>query len=393
METKKLFSAALLLCSIACTDQAQSQSILSGGFEFTPVPGAGFCGITADQFQTSTLNGSSAAFAAFGSGSICYTDGAQGYGQYQGGNCPGQTPSPTEGGFCVGMSKDVTYAMQLSTSLSSGACYQVTFDVINTSSFGSCTTPARLEFGVSNSASSFGTSVVTMAADVPNADVWLPAQTVKFTAPAAGMNYLTFRIPASANSEAFLFVDKMSIATVTCTALPVRLLSFNATAWNKKVKLAWSAAAVQDNKGFRIQRSADGLAWNSIGFVNGGAVAEAPIKEYTYEDGAPLSGINYYRLEQEDVNGASVYSGVRTVRMGTTPQLLVSPNPVQDHLSIAYDGGMVQDATLTNAMGQTIAYSREAPYTMDMSKAPAGIYLLHIRKTDGGTQVEKVVKE
>lgn len=73
--------------------------------------------------------------------------------------------------------------------------------------------------------------------------------------------------------------------------------------------LVWQTIKEKDNEGFEIERSQDGIAWNSIGFVAGnGNTVET--HDYEFLDDKPLKGINYYRLKQVSSDGKYEYSRI-----------------------------------------------------------------------------------
>ncbi|MTI39977.1 T9SS type A sorting domain-containing protein [Fulvivirga lutimaris] len=87
-------------------------------------------------------------------------------------------------------------------------------------------------------------------------------------------------------------------------ALPIELLSFIGTELKGKVSLKWSTGSEVNNDYFTIERSSDGLNYQSIATI-GGAGNSSEALEYQYVDKDPLFGRSYYRLKQTDFDGAS----------------------------------------------------------------------------------------
>lgn len=113
--------------------------------------------------------------------------------------------------------------------------------------------------------------------------------------------------------------------------LPVELLDFQATRYEDHVQLSWSTASETDNDFFDIERSEDGVTFQSIGTVPGQGTS-SEVVHYTFDDNAPLSGVTYYRLRQVDNDGSYTYSlviSVPAVVTNAADWLSVSPNPVQ----------------------------------------------------------------
>jgi uncharacterized delta-60 repeat protein len=92
-------------------------------------------------------------------------------------------------------------------------------------------------------------------------------------------------------------------------ALPVSFLSFNGVINNGVSVLNWSTTNEVNNKGFEVERSYDGVNFSDIGFVTGKGNT-ASVNNYTYTDTKVLSGSNYYRLKQIDLDGTFMYSSV-----------------------------------------------------------------------------------
>lgn len=103
------------------------------------------------------------------------------------------------------------------------------------------------------------------------------------------------------------------IAQFRCEILPVELVTFTASAMDDRVRLNWITATESDNAYFEVQRSTDGTSFNTVGIVNGAGTTYTE-QHYVHDDIAPIPGMNYYRLRQVDLDGASGFSEVRPVR-------------------------------------------------------------------------------
>ncbi len=112
---------------------------------------------------------------------------------------------------------------------------------------------------------------------------------------------LASTVPAAvfsgAVSRPFVLVKKTNI-------LPVELLNFSARCNSEKVNLNWATATEDNNDFFTIDRSADAVNYQTLGFING-AGNSTTIKNYSFVDNDPLKGASYYRLRQTDFNGMS----------------------------------------------------------------------------------------
>jgi Secretion system C-terminal sorting domain len=123
------------------------------------------------------------------------------------------------------------------------------------------------------------------------------------------------------------FQKNVSVVPVT------GLSSFNVVKQNGQTLLQWKTLTEINNTGFQIQRSADGVHYDSVGFVAGRGV-NGNGALYTFYDQNALNGINYYRLKQINIDGSPSYSMVRSVEWDGTTSFSIYPNPVQNILYI-----------------------------------------------------------
>jgi hypothetical protein len=175
--------------------------------------------------------------------------------------------------------------------------------------------------------------------------------------------------------------------------LPITLVYFSGSVVGSEVYLKWSTASETNNAFFTVQRSKDGVSWESIEQVTGAGTSSLP-QYYTARDQSPYAGLSYYRLIQTDLDGKQTYSSIVTIDLKkTAASISLYPNPATDHISIAFAGGVDHEVTLFNANGQTMI--RPAMVTansvlLNVSSMPAGVYFIRIVQ-DGTTETSKVI--
>jgi hypothetical protein len=92
--------------------------------------------------------------------------------------------------------------------------------------------------------------------------------------------------------------------------------------------LKWSTAWEQNTSDFVVQQSSNGIAWNDIGVVKATHNSNG-LKAYTYSHTNPVTGINYYRILQKDIDGKSSYRYIRSLLFTThEPAYTIPTNPV-----------------------------------------------------------------
>ena len=175
------------------------------------------------------------------------------------------------------------------------------------------------------------------------------------------------------------------------TALPASINQFEVARIGNKNLLKWSTLTEQNNKGFEIQRSADGIRFAAINFIpsataNGNSNA---LLNYELLDYNALAGNNYYRLKQIDLNGIEKYSAVVLVKaIGTNGIVLnqVYPNPAKQQINITINSAIKEkiDLLITDITGkktmikQVTINSGDNNIPLDISLIKSGIYLISI---------------
>lgn len=109
--------------------------------------------------------------------------------------------------------------------------------------------------------------------------------------------------------------------------LPVTWLSFTARPEGNGVLLNWSTAKEQNTRDFEVQHG-DGRSWNPVATINA-AVNSNEEAHYNYRHTTLVSGMQYYRILQRDLDGKESYSKVLAVNVGGAENgFNVYPNPV-----------------------------------------------------------------
>ena len=172
--------------------------------------------------------------------------------------------------------------------------------------------------------------------------------------------------------------------------LPITGLSLNVTKQNTGALLTWKTYSENYNKGFEIERSADGNSFDSIGFVSSHSLGGAGAS-YGFTDAAPLNGKNYYRLKQQDLDGSVNYSPIEFIDFTNTASITIYPNPASSFLNINTTHAFTNaQLIIRNTNGQTVKQSLlngNNSIPVSISNLPPGIYSAEIKETDLDTKL------
>ncbi len=178
--------------------------------------------------------------------------------------------------------------------------------------------------------------------------------------------------------------------------LPVELGSFEAIKKNQNSLLSWKTLTELNNNYFNIERSADGINYETIGQVDGAGTTNIP-QEYTFTDRQPLSGTNYYRLKQVDFDGQFEYSRVQLVNFEVTTNFVIYPTLVHQQLIIESTQSIDQESIIEiyNMIGQRVMQatlsSGNYQTALNLADLPAGQYIVTLRYA-GGTITQRIEK-
>ncbi|MES2567304.1 MAG: lamin tail domain-containing protein [Bacteroidota bacterium] len=122
-----------------------------------------------------------------------------------------------------------------------------------------------------------------------------------------------------------------TFGTSNAMVLPIELLYFNANYNGKYVDLNWATATEINNDYFTIERSGDGLNFESLLKVKGAGNSTNQIN-YSVTDEEPINGISYYRLKQTDFDDNFSYSNIVSVTSKIEEEYKIYPNPNESGL-------------------------------------------------------------
>lgn len=192
-------------------------------------------------------------------------------------------------------------------------------------------------------------------------------------------------------------------ATLTTTAgvisgntLPVILSGFTAALNSDgSVTLGWETKMEQNSSRFEIERSATGSSWTTAGTVQAKGNSSMA-SSYSYTDGSPLQGPNYYRLKMIDLDGSAIYSEVRVIETAVINHISFFPNPARDYVNVTLGGVNASTATvrLINQAGAVLQEKKAqagTTVTFSLQQCTTGFYVLSVVSSDGAHESSKLL--
>ncbi|MFT6921528.1 MAG: hypothetical protein ACJA1C_000525 [Crocinitomicaceae bacterium] len=178
--------------------------------------------------------------------------------------------------------------------------------------------------------------------------------------------------------------------------LPIELLSFTAIVSGASVNLNWATASEKNNDYFNIERSIDGVVFNSQSKING-AGNSTHLLSYSAVDDKPLLGISYYRLKQTDYNGEATYSKVEAVEVNNRNDFVLNifPNPLSIETTFQTDKNLT-DASLIvyNSYGQVVKQIENISgrsFTLARENLSNGIYFVKLLQNNEVLASDKLI--
>ena len=173
----------------------------------------------------------------------------------------------------------------------------------------------------------------------------------------------------------------------TSGTLASKFISLNADLNNNIVYLSWITGPGNCGSNYYVQSSTDGASWKNIGILKGDCIVNNT--GYFFEENIEnkMPGNIYYRIEETDKEGFSIYSDVKVVRLLNRKNDLavkLYSNPVSDwlKLTVSDPGDKRGDIIVRNSYGITIkkilSIQMDSSIKFRIRNIPKGIYFVEV---------------
>ena len=204
-------------------------------------------------------------------------------------------------------------------------------------------------------------------------------------------DYTTFLNVDGSNHNS-INVNLSLLSCVDLLILPAKILEFNARKDGNDGVINWTTTGEELNSNFyEIERSVDGLNFQSIARIDCKKIAGTHKYEYTDQNISRLNSKTvYYRVRQYDLDNKFTMTGIRQVRMDISDKgAMLYPNPVKSgfYLNIPFTNPDQTKVSLTimNGQGQvvnskeiTTVQASNYYYDLQSAKLATGDYYLKV---------------
>ena len=195
------------------------------------------------------------------------------------------------------------------------------------------------------------------------------------------------------------------VQTLANIVLPIDLLTFSGYKDGTRNQLKWTTSTEQNNSGFEVQRSLNGVNYSPIGFVNSianGGNSTVQLN-YTFTDNNVTGLRQYYRLRQVDLGGYNRLSNVVLIKSDRPTMITIDgifPNPATTTINILV-GAPVKDKVsivVTDMAGRIMITKNMNVETgsntlpLDVSRLAGGNYFIKMVDSNGEVVSGKFVK-
>lgn len=183
--------------------------------------------------------------------------------------------------------------------------------------------------------------------------------------------------------------------------VPVLFSQFSIACRNEQPYLAWSTTQEQGSSRFSVERSTDGIVWQSIATIAAAGNSNTE-RNYSYSDITAKSS-SLYRIMQYDLDGH--FSATAIIRsscnIATTEIVNVYPNPVQDKLWVSIATVHADQISIRIMDGKgSLLLNKTAAVTsgnnllpLTMTGFAKGNYILVLNRSSGTSQSFKIIKQ
>lgn len=170
------------------------------------------------------------------------------------------------------------------------------------------------------------------------------------------------------------------------TPLPVSFKDFYLNEnQESNMEISWETYTEKNNDYFTVYHSTDGVNWKTVQKIKSKGYSEN-LTFYSILDKTPEEGINFYKLEQTDLNGENTELAIDEIEVTNEINgLMAYPTPTIDKLHVKGDISISEKSVLINAGGiilplPEITKVKDGHYILDLSHLSKGVYLLQTEK-------------
>ncbi|MBX9852175.1 MAG: T9SS type A sorting domain-containing protein [Cytophagaceae bacterium] len=247
---------------------------------------------------------------------------------------------------------------------------------------------------------SMGFVDATVTADIPTYSVFYKTGCKHYVVYNAGSTPVTANF---SDGNTFAVPADTLIVFRPCGTLPVQLLNFTGRRSDKGVELNWVTSWEENNDHFVVERSHDGIHFETVTAVKGKGDSKESTYYYTL-DPEPFNTVSYYRLKQVDMDGKYSYSNIITINsIDGSDNVSIYPNPAHSniHIGITTEESKSVYLSLADMLGRKIISNRiyqlhsgVNEIHLNLEELSSGTYILQIINEDGsGKKDIKFVKE
>ncbi|CAN5759894.1 hypothetical protein BH11BAC3_BH11BAC3_34900 [soil metagenome] len=173
--------------------------------------------------------------------------------------------------------------------------------------------------------------------------------------------------------------------------LPVTIVSFTAAKQQQAVSLKWTTENENNFSYFDIERAGADNKFVSIGSLSANNSLVSQL--YSFNDGTPASGANFYRLKLIDLDGKFKYSKVISINFSSNTSLVIYPNPASDYIRIvtAKKIKAIEIADISGRIVKRMNANNDNRY--DINDLQKGVYFLNILDEDNIRSSKKLIVE
>lgn len=178
--------------------------------------------------------------------------------------------------------------------------------------------------------------------------------------------------------------SNFGVGAATDVPLPVRLGDFQAKRLIQDVELTWKTFSEQNFSHFEIQRSSDGILFETIQVISGKSDVGADYRHLDLNPFESNGSTLYYRLKMIDLSQREITSQTRVVKdQLTIKSIEVFPNPTTDFIRVNSKVSGLGQLSIYDGLGRLVLSQEiSGRANLDVSALANGLYTLIFQSGD-----------